>query len=63
MIARLLILFAGVHLNRSAMETGTAANCAEERKRRKYAALAWNISLSQLQSKQCECMGGPLESS
>ena len=27
-------------LNRSAMEAGTAANCAEERKRRKYAALA-----------------------
>ena len=27
--------FAGVHLNRSAMEAGTAANCAEERKRSK----------------------------
>ena len=32
--------FAGVHLHRSAMEAGTAANCTEERKRRKYAALA-----------------------
>ena len=32
--------FAGVHLNRSAMEAGIAANNAEERKRRKYAALA-----------------------
>ena len=32
--------FAGVHLNRSAMEVDTAANSAEERKRRKYAALA-----------------------
>ena len=32
--------FAGVHLNTSAMETGTAANYAEERKRRKYTALA-----------------------
>ena len=32
--------FAGVHLNRSTMEAGTAANSAEERKRRKYAALA-----------------------
>ena len=32
--------FAGVHLNSSAMEAGTAANNAEERKRRKYAALA-----------------------
>ena len=32
--------FTGVHLNRSAMEAGTAANSAEERKRRKYAALA-----------------------
>ena len=30
---------AGVHLNRSAMEAGIAANSAEERKRRKYAAL------------------------
>ena len=32
--------FSGVHLNRSAMEAGTAANSAEERKRRKYAAVA-----------------------
>ena len=32
--------FAGVHLNTSAMEAGTAANRAEDRKRRKYAALA-----------------------
>ena len=32
--------FVGVHTNRSAMEAGTAANCAEECKRRKYAALA-----------------------
>ena len=32
--------FAGVHLNRSAMEAGIAANNTEERKRRKYAALA-----------------------
>ena len=32
--------FAGVHLNRSEMETGIAANSAEERKRRKYAALS-----------------------
>ena len=32
--------FAGVNLNRSAMEVGTAANSAEERKCRKYAALA-----------------------
>ena len=32
--------FAGVHLNRSAMEADIAANNAEERKRRKYAALA-----------------------
>ena len=32
--------FAGVHLNRSAMEAGIAANNAEERKRHKYAALA-----------------------
>ena len=32
--------FAGVHLNRSVMEAGTAANSAEEHKRRKYAGLA-----------------------
>ena len=32
--------FAGVHLNRSAMEAGIAANSAEERKPRKCAALA-----------------------
>ena len=32
--------FAGAHLNRSAMEAGIAANIAEERKRRKYAAFA-----------------------
>ena len=32
--------FAGVHLNSSAMEAGAAANSADERKRRKYAAHA-----------------------
>ena len=32
--------FAGAHLKRSAMEAGIAANNAEERKHRKYAALA-----------------------
>ena len=32
--------FAGVNLNRPAMEAGIAANSAEEHKRRKYAALA-----------------------
>ena len=32
--------FAGVRLNRSAMEVGTAANSAEKRKRRKYAAFS-----------------------
>ena len=32
--------FAGLHLNRSVMEAGTAANCDEELKNRKYAALA-----------------------
>ena len=32
--------FAGVHLNRSAMEAGTAANSAEKRNCRKYTALA-----------------------
>ena len=34
-----VVTFAEVHLNRPAMETGTAANCAEKRKRRKFAAL------------------------
>ena len=55
--------FAGVHLNRSAMEAGTAANSAEERKRRKFAALREHISLSQLQSKRWVCVVSPLESS
>ena len=32
--------FAEVYLSKSLMEAGTAANCAEERKGRKYAALA-----------------------
>ena len=32
--------FAGLHLKRSAMEAGIAANSVEERKRRKYAVLA-----------------------
>ena len=32
--------FAGVHLNMSAMEAGTAANSAKEGKHSKYAALA-----------------------
>ena len=32
--------FAGAHLNRSAMEAGTAANSGEDRKCSKYAALA-----------------------
>ena len=31
--------YAGVHLNMSAMEAGTAANCVEEHDRRKYAPL------------------------
>ena len=56
--------FAGAHINRSAMEAGTAANSAEERKRRKYYALLQShISLSQLQSKRWECMASPLEPS
>ena len=36
----MLILLLGVHLNRSAIEANTAANCAEEHKRRNYTALA-----------------------
>ena len=35
-----VVIFAGIHLNRSAMEAGIAANSNEERKRRKYDALA-----------------------
>ena len=46
--------FTGAHLNRSAMEAGTAANCAEERKRRKYAALA---ETHQLEPIAVEIMG------
>ena len=36
----MLILLLWVELNRSAMETGAAANSPEKRKRRKYAALS-----------------------
>ena len=39
--------FADVRLNRSAMEAFTAASCAEQRKRHKYAVLHRHISLSQ----------------
>ena len=46
--------FAGVHLNRSAMEAGTAANSAEERKRRKYAAL---VEAHQFEPIAVETMG------
>ena len=46
--------FAGVHLNRSAMEAGTAANSPEERKRRKYAAL---VEAHQFEPIEVETMG------
>ena len=46
--------FAGVHLNRSAMEAGTTANPAEERKRRKYAAL---VEAHQFEPIAVETMG------
>ena len=46
--------FVGVHLNRSAVEASTAANSAEERKRRKYAALA---EAHQFESIAVETMG------
>ena len=47
-------IFAGVHLNRSAMEAGTAASRAEEHKRRKYAALA---EAHQFEPIEVETMG------
>ena len=47
-------IFARVHLNRSAMEAGTAANSAKERKRRRYAALA---ETHQFESITVETMG------
>ena len=46
--------FAGVHLNRSAMDAGTAANSAEERKRRKYVAL---VEAHQFEPIAVETMG------
>ena len=46
--------FAGVHLNRSAMEAGTAANRTEERKRCKYAAL---VESHQFEPIAVETMG------
>ena len=58
-----VVMFAGVHLNRSAMEACTAANYAEEHKSVNTLLLQRHISLSQLQSKRWDCMGGPLESS
>ena len=44
--------FAGVHLNRLAMEAGAAANYAEEHKGVNTLLLQRHISLSQLQSKR-----------
>ena len=53
--------FAGVHLYRSAMEAGTAANRTEERKRRKYAALVeqriYGESIEQFEPIAVETMG------
>ena len=46
--------FTGVHLNRSAMEAGTAANSAEKRKRRIYAAL---VEAHQFDQIAIETMG------
>ena len=55
--------FARVHLNRSAMEAGTTANIAEERKRRKYAALAeaYQFKPIAFETTRWECMVSPLE--
>ena len=47
-------IFAGVHLNGSAMEAGTAANYSEECRGRKYAALA---EAHQFESIAVETMG------
>ena len=55
--------FAGVHLNRSAMEAGTAANCAEEPNSVNALLFQRHVSLSQLQSKRWECIVSPLEPS
>ena len=55
-------IFAGVHLNRSAMEAGTAANSAGDRKRCKYSALAEAHQLEPIAvKKRWECMVSPLE--
>ena len=50
--------FAGVHMNRSAMEAGIAANSAVNR-----LLSHRHISLNQLQSKRWECMVSTLEHS
>ena len=54
--------FTGIHLNRSAMEAGTAAKLRRGTQV-KTLLLQRHISLSRLQSKQWECKVGPLESS
>ena len=55
--------FTGVHLFRSAMEAGTAANSAVSANAVNTLLLQRHISLSQLQSKRWECMVSPQESS
>ena len=55
--------FSGVHLNRSAMEAGTAANIAAERKCFQYSALAEAHQFEPIAVKTMGVYGGPLESS
>ena len=53
--------FAGVHLNKPAMEADIAANSAEERKRRKYLALAEAHQFEPIAVETMGVMVSPLE--
>ena len=48
--------FSGVHLSRSALEDGLAANYTEERNAVNRLLLQRHITLSRLQAKLCQCM-------
>ena len=50
--------FAGIHLNRSAMEPGTAANCAEELKCRKCTVFAAAHQFEQIAVETMGVYGG-----
>ena len=50
--------FAGIRLNRSAMEDGAAAKCTEKRKHRKYTALAESHQFDPTEVETMRVYGG-----